>query len=62
MNQEVRLLIVEAASQRELEESIADMEAHGWRSVDGRTIAAPTRDAPFWVQILYWSPRPLPVR
>jgi hypothetical protein len=61
MSQNVRLCIVEAASQNELAERVADMELAGWRRIDGRTIASPTQEVPYWVQVLYWAPRALPV-
>jgi hypothetical protein len=60
-NADVRLCVLEAANRRELESHVAGLVAQGWREIDGRLIAAPSHDAPFWVQVLYWAPAPLPV-
>jgi hypothetical protein len=58
---QVRHCLVEAATQRELEARVAEMEEKGWRTIDGRTIASPTRSAPYWVQVLYQSEEPIPL-
>jgi hypothetical protein len=37
------------------------MEKRGWRTIDGKTIASPSREVPHWVQVLYHAPQPLPL-
>ncbi|HWA26091.1 MAG TPA: hypothetical protein VG734_10535 [Lacunisphaera sp.] len=53
--------MVESATRRDLDERIGELMAVGWRTIDGATITSQERQAPRWVQFLYWSPDPIPL-